>query len=250
TFQVNGTGQTQEATANFAAGTNITITPTTSGGITTLTFTASTTASTAWSSLTAATNSNSGSFLATGNSWNFSGASGFTLPTVGAIYPGSGSGNITLVAPAIAGANTITFPAATGTVAVSASAPITLSAAGAIACSTCNTSSATVSSFSAGTLSPLFTTSVATGTTTPTLSFILTNAGPYTLFGNATGSSAAPGFTANPAVSSLILEGATSGSATISVSGTGGLLALPSGTTATNMSLTTPALGVATATSI
>lgn len=56
--------------------------------------------------------------------------------------------------------------------------------------------SGTVTSFSAGTLSPLFTTSVANSTTTPALSFILTNAGANTYFGNATGGSAAPSYTA------------------------------------------------------
>src|SRR5271154_6706180 len=40
TFQVNGTPLTQEPTANFVAGTNMTITPTTVGAVTTLTFTA------------------------------------------------------------------------------------------------------------------------------------------------------------------------------------------------------------------
>lgn len=53
----------------------------------------------------------------------------------------------------------------------------------------------TVSSFSSGNLSPLFTTSVANPTTTPALSFSLSNAGANTYFGNATGSSAAPSFT-------------------------------------------------------
>lgn len=54
----------------------------------------------------------------------------------------------------------------------------------------------TVTSFSAGILSPLFTTSVATATTTPALSFSLSNAGANTYFGNATSSTAAPSFTA------------------------------------------------------
>ena len=54
----------------------------------------------------------------------------------------------------------------------------------------------TVSSFAAGNLSPLFTTSVSNSTTTPNLSFTLSNAGANTYFGNATGSSAAPSFTA------------------------------------------------------
>jgi len=53
----------------------------------------------------------------------------------------------------------------------------------------------TVTDFSAGNLSPLFTTSVANSTTTPALSFILTNAGANTYFGNATGSTGAPSYT-------------------------------------------------------
>jgi len=89
--------------------------------------------------------------------------------------------------------------------------------------------SGTVTSFSAGTLSPLFTTSVATATTTPALSFTLSNAGAGTLFGNATGASAAPGFTATPVLGfagtqgTLGLSGLTSGLLTIttqSVAGT------------------------------
>jgi len=54
----------------------------------------------------------------------------------------------------------------------------------------------TVTDFSAGDLSPLFTTSEANTTTTPALSFTLSNAGANTYFGNATGSSAAPSYTA------------------------------------------------------
>lgn len=52
----------------------------------------------------------------------------------------------------------------------------------------------TVTSFSAGTLTPLFTTSVATATTTPALSFSLSNAAAHKFFGNNTGSTAAPDF--------------------------------------------------------
>ena len=48
---------------------------------------------------------------------------------------------------------------------------------------------------------------------------------------------------------SVVLNGSTSGSATINTSPSG-VLALPSGTTATSMSLTTPSIGVATATSV
>lgn len=52
----------------------------------------------------------------------------------------------------------------------------------------------TVTSFSAGNLSPLFTSSVATATTTPALTFALSNAGAHTYFGNATGGTTAPSF--------------------------------------------------------
>ena len=48
---------------------------------------------------------------------------------------------------------------------------------------------------------------------------------------------------------SVVINGSTSGSATINASATG-VLALPSGTTVTNLSATTPALGAATATSL
>ena len=54
--------------------------------------------------------------------------------------------------------------------------------------------SGTVTSFSAGNLSPLFTTSVATATTTPALTFGLTNAAARTVFGNSGSSAAAPAY--------------------------------------------------------
>jgi hypothetical protein len=52
----------------------------------------------------------------------------------------------------------------------------------------------TVTNFSAGDLSPLFTTTEANTTTTPALSFVLSTAAANTVFGNNTGSTAAPGF--------------------------------------------------------
>jgi hypothetical protein len=52
----------------------------------------------------------------------------------------------------------------------------------------------TVTSFSAGDLSPLFTTTEATVTTTPALTFNLSNAAANTVFGNNTGATAAPAF--------------------------------------------------------
>jgi hypothetical protein len=89
---------------------------------------------------------------------------------------------------------------------------------GAGACAT--SSGGTVTSFSAGNLSPLFTTSVATATTTPALTFALSNAAAGTVFGNATGSSAAPSFstsevlgaTGQASTSTLTLYGSTASS--------------------------------------
>ena len=58
----------------------------------------------------------------------------------------------------------------------------------------------TVTSFSSGDLSPLFTTSVATATTTPALSFTLSNAGANTWFGNNTGGAATPAYNSSGAL--------------------------------------------------
>jgi hypothetical protein len=54
--------------------------------------------------------------------------------------------------------------------------------------------SGTLTNFSAGDLSPLFTTSEATTTTTPALTFSLSTAAAHTFFGNNTGSTGAPSF--------------------------------------------------------
>lgn len=54
------------------------------------------------------------------------------------------------------------------------------------------TSGGTVTNFTAGTLSPLFTTSVATSTTTPALTFTQSTFTAHKFYGNATGSTAAP----------------------------------------------------------
>jgi hypothetical protein len=53
-------------------------------------------------------------------------------------------------------------------------------------------SAGTLTNFSSGNLSPLFTTSVATATSTPALSFTLSNAAANSILGNNTGGSAAP----------------------------------------------------------
>lgn len=79
----------------------------------------------------------------------------------------------------------------------------------------------TVTSFSAGTLSPLFTTSVATATTTPALSFILTNAPAGTVFGNDLSTNGPPYYAYQPVLGgggttgTLGFRGLTSGLVTI-----------------------------------
>ncbi|MES2590357.1 MAG: H-type lectin domain-containing protein [Bacteroidota bacterium] len=80
-----------------------------------------------------------------------------------------------------------------------------------------------VSSFSSADLSPLFTTVTVNSTTTPALSFNLSNAGAYTVFGNNTNASAAPAYFSpllasplfqNQGTSAQVLHGNTSGSPT------------------------------------
>ncbi|MBK7625727.1 MAG: hypothetical protein IPJ16_00740 [Bacteroidales bacterium] len=61
----------------------------------------------------------------------------------------------------------------------------------------------TVTNFAAGNLPPVFTTSVADPTGSPVLSFSLTNANPYTIFGNNTNASAAPAYFAPVLASAL-----------------------------------------------
>jgi hypothetical protein len=70
------------------------------------------------------------------------------------------------------------------------------------------TGTGTVTSFSAGNLSPLFTTSVATATTTPALTFALSNAAQNSVFaGPATGGAGAPSYQTAPAFSAANLIG-------------------------------------------
>jgi hypothetical protein len=78
----------------------------------------------------------------------------------------------------------------------------------------------TVTSFSAGTLSPLFTTSVATNTTTPALTFILTNAPATSWFGNATGSSGAPSYNTSAIPASMLPTNISYGVTGVGTSGT------------------------------
>jgi len=131
TMQDNGAAETQRPALNFIPGSNMTITCTDNSGSsrTDCTFTASSTAATAWSSLTPATNSTAGTFVSTGNSWDFSGSNSLKVPTAGLTFPGSSSGTVLLVAPAVSASNTLTLPTSSGTLAVTASAPLALDAA-------------------------------------------------------------------------------------------------------------------------
>jgi len=99
--------------------------------------------------------------------------------------------------------------------------------AGAPAWATPASSGGTVTTFSAGALSPLFTTTVANPTTTPALSFSLSNAGGGTVFGNNTTSSGAPAYTTAPV---LGIPGASTGT-----------IALASSTASGKFTITAPA---------
>lgn len=61
---------------------------------------------------------------------------------------------------------------------------------------TITSSGGSVTNFTSGNLSPIFTTSVATGSTTPAQTFSLSTAAADTVFGNCTGSTAAPSYCA------------------------------------------------------
>lgn len=107
----------------------------------------------------------------------------------------------------------------------------------------------TVTSFSAGDLSPLFTTTEATVTTTPALSFSLTNAAATTVFGRAAGTSGAPTYSASPqftAIGNLTTNGF------VKTGGGAGTLSVdtatyqPSDTDLTTWAGITPATGIGT----
>jgi hypothetical protein len=95
----------------------------------------------------------------------------------------------------------------------------------------------TVTNFTAGTLSPLFTTSVATSTTTPALTFSLTNAAGGTVFGNNTTSSAAPAYTIAPV---LGIPGTSTGTIALASSTASGLYTITAPANAATPTLTLP----------
>lgn len=87
----------------------------------------------------------------------------------------------------------------------------------------------TVTGFSSGNLSPLFTTSVSNSTTTPALSFALSNAAGYSWFGNPSGTSGPPSYntTALPPAMGGTGSGTTPGSGQIPVGNAGGTAYAP-----------------------
>lgn len=106
------------------------------------------------------------------------------------------------------------------------------------------TGGGSVNIFSSGNLSPLFTTSVATPTTTPALSFVLSNAAANTIFGNATSGSAAPSFgqlvtgqITNSAVTLAKIQNAVSSSKLIGSGATGSGTAYSEITLGTGLSM-------------
>jgi fibronectin-binding autotransporter adhesin len=144
-----------------------------------------------------------------------------------------GSGRIpTLNQSTTGNAATATALAANPTLCSTGSAPTGVLASGnATGCAVVGT----VTTFSAGSLSPLFTSSVATATSTPALTFTLSNAAANTVFGNFTGSSTAPTFSATPVFSAATLtnfptfnQNTTGTAANLS-----GTPTLPNGTAAT-----------------
>lgn len=106
-------------------------------------------------------------------------------------------------------------------------------------------STGTVTSFSAGTLSPLFTTSVATATTTPALSFALSNAAAHTFFGNNTGSTAAPAFAAITSADLPAGTGTVTSVATTSPIAGGTITATGTITCTTCVVASSPGVGIA-----
>lgn len=87
TVDSNGTAQTQRPTLNFISGANATATCVDNAGATRTDCTFAANATTLWSSIAAATNANAGTFAATGNTWDFSGATSFKVPVAGGAAP-------------------------------------------------------------------------------------------------------------------------------------------------------------------
>jgi len=105
----------------------------------------------------------------------------------------------------------------------------------------------TVTTITVGNLSPLFTTSVATPSSTPAVTFTLANAAAHTLYGNSSGSTAAPtfGYTVGSAASNIpqldassnLIENLKSNGNTVVLS-SGGITATDTNTNVLSMTAT------------
>lgn len=91
--------------------------------------------------------------------------------------------------------------------------PLGVDASGNAESCTAAAGSGTVTTFSSGNLSPIFTTSVATATSTPAQSFVLSTAAAHTFLGNNTGSTAAPQYSAITTADVPTLNQSTTGTA-------------------------------------
>ena len=112
---------------------------------------------------------------------------------------------------------TTTFPAVLGTLGAGSGVTIsgrTISATG---------SGGTVTSVSSGNLSPLFTSSVATATSTPAISYSLSNAAAYTVLCNTTNGSAVPAYSKVDVANMITgIAGVSNGGTGSNLSATGG----------------------------
>jgi len=152
------------------------------------------------------------------NSLNFNG--GATAPVLISYMPimvRTDGTNYYGDAPLVAGTNVTLTPAANG---------ITVAATG-------GGGSGSVTTVSCGNLSPLFTCSVATPTSTPVISYSATNFAANTVLGNPTGSSAAPIATGNPVVNSI--TAGTGGPACSWTTGNAGAICSSNGTPPTGV---------------
>jgi hypothetical protein len=133
-------------------------------------------------------------------------------------------------------------PSGGGVATVTATTPIVATTTGTavnITCPSCGTSLATVQSVAVGNLAPLFTTIVSNPTTTASAAFTLSSAAAHSVFGNFTGSSAAPTFSATPVFSAATLTNfpTFNQNTTGTASNLSGTPALPNGTTATTQTV-------------
>jgi len=82
-----------------------------------------------------------------------------------------------------------------------------------------STATGTVTNFSAGNLTPLFSTSVSFSNTTPILSFLLSNAPGKSILGNTSATSGQPAYTTDPQVLTLTANSITSATVTATLLG-------------------------------